>query len=895
MELALTHEQADFDAIGSLLGAYLLDSKVIPVLPRRMNRNVRAFLTLYGMELPFVDPRDLPIEPVTKVTLVDTQSLVSVRGMEETTSVQVIDHHSIRDQIPPNWVISTDNTGATSTLFVETLEEEDGNLSTVYATLLLLGIYEDTGSLTYSRTTARDLQAAAYLLEQGASLEIASDFLNHPLSPQQQQLYDYLRTSSKSHIIHGHAVVIACGDAQEMDEELSSVAHKLRDLLDPDALFVLVTTRGGVQLIARSNSEDIDVAEIAELFGGGGHERAAAGLVHNRSLESVYQELVNALADHVQPAVTVNQIMSSRPQLLTPDTSVEEAAQLMQRYGHEGYPVVETSLNGQTPVIGLLTRRAVDRALTHKLNLTAASLMNAGEVSVTPEDSIEYLQRLMTETGWGQIPVIDPQRGEVIAIVTRTDLLKTLTREAKLPSKQNLANRLDSVLPPARLALIKTISEIAHEKHIALFIVGGFVRDLLLDRPGLDFDLVVEGDAIELARTLADRFGGRVTSHSRFGTAKWHIAPIREKLIKELCSNREISHVKDPNQSDENPKNDLPEFLDLISARTEFYNYPSALPTVERSSIKLDLHRRDFTINTMALRLDGHHYGELHDYWGGLSDLRHGLVRVLHSLSFVDDPTRMLRAVRFEQRFGFQIEERTLELIAEAQSMIGKVSGDRIRHELDHIFIEDRAAQMIGRLNELTLLSEIHPDLIWDGWLTERAQKIRNSDLPINWPQLEKDRGYSLQVRLFYILWLIRLPYNRVRKIISRFKIPRNLSLQILSARHLWQELPSLISFPPSRIVTHLEDISLVSIYATYMASQDPVARDILDKFVTQWQNINPATDGNRLRQLGVAPGPIYRQIILRLRDAWLDGKISSPGEEEKLLHQILSEPDPLK
>lgn len=891
MELVLTHEQADFDALASLIGAYLLDSKVIPVLPRRMNRNVRAFLTLYGMELPFVDPRDLPSEPVTKVTLVDTQSLVSVRGMDESTTIQVIDHHSVREQIPADWLISTDNTGATSTLFVESLEEEDGELSTINATLLLLGIYEDTGSLTYSRTTARDLHAAAFLLEQGASLEIASDFLNHPLSPQQQELYDHLRASSKSQVIQGHIVVIACGDAQAMEEELSSVAHKLRDLLDPDALFVLVTTRGGVQMIARSNSEDIDVAEITERFGGGGHERAAAGLIRDRSLESVYQELINTLSELIQPAVTVSQIMSSRPQLLKPDTPVQEAAQLMQRYGHEGYPVVEDQLSGHSHVIGLLTRRAVDRALAHKLNLTAASLMNAGEVSVTPEDSIEYLQHLMTETGWGQIPVIDPQTEQVIGIVTRTDLLKTLTKEIKLPSKQNLAMRLDSALPPARLALIKTLSELAHEKHIAIFIVGGFVRDLLLNRPGLDFDLVVEGDAIELARTLANRFGGRVTSHSRFGTAKWHIAPIRDKLIQELGSNPDNPQLKDHHPSTRHPKNDLPEFLDLISARTEFYNYPSALPTVERSSIKLDLHRRDFTINTLALRLDGHHYGELHDYWGGLSDLRHGLVRVLHSLSFVDDPTRMLRAVRFEQRFGFQIEERTLELISEAQSLISKVSGDRIRHEFDHIFIEDRAPQMLRRLNELSLIAEIHPDLVWDSWLSERVQKMRTSDLPNNWPLLEKDKGYSLKVRLSYILWLIRLPYNRVRKIISRLKIPRNLSSEILSARKLWQELPSLISSPPSKVVVHLDDTSMVAIYAVYIASQDHAVRDVLDKYVTQWQNIKPTIDGNDLRQFGIPPGPVYRQIIFQLRNAWLDGKIGSPDEERILLNQILSEP----
>ena len=439
MHIILTHEQADFDALASLLGAHLLDETAIPVLPRRMNRNVSAFITLYGVELPFVDPRDLTGDQIQSVTLVDTQSMVSIRGMNANTKFQVIDHHPRRDNLPDEWKVTIDETGANTTLIVEALGVHDSVLTPIQATLLLLGIYEDTGSLTYTRTTARDLNAAAFLLECGANLEIAADFLNHPLSIQQQALYDDVRDAAQSHTIHGHTIVVACGNAKRMSEELSTIAHKMRDLLDPDALFLLVTTRGGVQLIARSNSADIDVAKIAEHFGGGGHERAAASMIKDGVLEEICDELNQVLPTYVHPAVTVGEIMSSGPQLISPDTLAEEASLRMQRYGYEGYPVVE---NGN--VIGLLTRRAVDRSISHKLNLTAARLMNAGEHSVHPDDSIEHVQRLMTETGWGQIPVVDPDSGEVTGIVTRTDLLKTLAREPKLPGRQNLSERLES-------------------------------------------------------------------------------------------------------------------------------------------------------------------------------------------------------------------------------------------------------------------------------------------------------------------------------------------------------------------------------------------------------------------------------------------------------------------
>src|SRR5512142_2793334 len=207
MDVILTHEQADFDALGAALGAYLMNEKAIPVTPRRMNRNVRAFLTLYGAELPFVEARDLPAEPIQTVTLVDTQSLVTLKRMSQRTAVQVVDHHPIRPERPENWDISIDRTGACTTLFVEGLREHNGVLSPIHATLLLLGIYEDTGSLTYTSTTPRDVRAAAFLLEQGASLQILSRYLNPPLSDDQREVYDRLLATADRHQINGQSIL----------------------------------------------------------------------------------------------------------------------------------------------------------------------------------------------------------------------------------------------------------------------------------------------------------------------------------------------------------------------------------------------------------------------------------------------------------------------------------------------------------------------------------------------------------------------------------------------------------------------------------------------------------------------------------------------------------------
>ena len=257
-----------------------------------------------------------------------------------------------------------------------------------------------------------------------------------------------------------------------------------------------------------------------------------------------------------------------------------------------------------------------------------------------------------------------------------------------------------------------------------IYIVGGFVRDLLLGRPSLDFDLVVEGDAIKLADSLASKYGGKATIHQKFGTAKW--------FINENSS------------------------IDLISARSEIYSHPVALPTVKMGTISDDLHRRDFTINTLAIRLDGNHFGEMHDELGSLDDLQHGLVRVLHPRSFIDDPTRMYRAVRYEKRYGFKIAKETSALIPEARQLIEKLSAQRIRHELDLILEEPNAAPMLARLDKLGLLKPIHPSLRCDKALQTRFEIC--------------DR---FSARLFEF-WIIEYPRSALAFVVNDFIKPRD-------------------------------------------------------------------------------------------------------------------------
>jgi tRNA nucleotidyltransferase (CCA-adding enzyme) len=876
MDLILTHEQTDLDGLASMLGAHILRPEAIALLPRQINRNGKAFLRRYANDLPFSDYQALPHKSIESVFLVDTQSLVTLRGMNEQTKVTVLDHHPRKVQIPPDWQVELHLTGACTTILVEKLRELNLALTPIEATLMLLGIYEDTGSLTYSCTTARDARAVAFLLEQGADLNIASAYLNPPLSNAQQQLYDRLLKDLVQLDIEGYSILVAKAIANDLNDEISTVAHKMREFLTPDGLVLLVSTRQGIRLVARSTTDNVDMAKLAIRFGGGGHKRASSALIREEGrsnakitetqLSEVTRRVIETLPEIVTPSIKVGQMMSKNPLTLSPDISAAEAAELMKRYGFEGYPVVENK-----QLVGLLTRRNVDRAIAHNLNKTAGDLMTAGSVSVYPDDPISKLKERMATSTWGQVPVLDPESNEIIGIVTRTDLISTLNNDDELPTQNEIADMLSEALPPARRALLHVIADEAYEQGVQAFIVGGFVRDLLLQLPSQDFDIVIEGDAMTFAEHLARQFGGRVVAHKRFGTAKWILN--QESLETALKSN----------QTEGFSRADLPEHLDLITARTEFYNKPAALPVVERSSIKMDLHRRDFTINTLALRLDGSHFGKIFDFWGGYSDLQQKKIRVLHALSFVDDATRMLRAVRFATRFNFEIEPQTLSLIEGSLPLLAEISGARLIHEFELIFNENKAPEMIRQLGSLGILAAIHPALPWDDPSIDRLAHGLTA-----LPQADMTVTPEEKLQILWCLWLQDLNPEALQAVGRRLRLSTKLLGWIEQTRALWQLLPTLQGQRPSQITQKLEGFHAVSIRSVLATCENPDLRQILQIYQDEYRHVRPFTTGKDLQALGLPPSPRYAAILSALKQAWLDGQVKSEVEEKVLLQKLL-------
>ncbi|MBL8064184.1 MAG: CCA tRNA nucleotidyltransferase [Anaerolineales bacterium] len=404
-----------------------------------------------------------------------------------------------------------------------------------------------------------------------------------------------------------------------------------------------------------------------------------------------------------------------------------------------------------------------------------------------------------------------------------------------------------NLLPPEKLTLLSNIAAQAQTLSMPCYVVGGFVRDLLLGRPVNDLDVVVEGDAIQLGKKLVEVYGGKLTRHFKFNTAIWHL----------------------PDSTD---------FVDLITARKEIYEKPGALPTVTPATIDDDLRRRDFTINAMALRLDGEGFGELLDPLEGQTDLGREVIRVLHPQSFMDDPTRIFRAIRYEERYDFAMDVQTLDAInPESLKVLHSLSGERLRHELDLILDEEDAAEMVLRVVNLGVAEAIHPKI--PTFHAEDGDYLE-MDVRLDIPADRRTMGY--------MLWFMDLYEDEVFSIANRLEFSNELTLSVWAAAQLKKSLPYLVESQPSVWTYALEKLPLLSIYAVYLISRENALLD----YISLWRHVKPYTTGDDLKSRGLLPGPRYGEILEQLRAAWLDGVLTTKAEEDALLVKLLGSPN---
>ena len=874
MDVITTHINADFDCLGAMVAAGKLYPGAQMVFSGSQEKALRDFLARTGgYGLPFGRARDLDLSRITRLIIVDCQHSARVGRFAEIVrspecEVLVYDHHTgISGDFPPRGGIIRE-CGSTTALLVQLLREKEISVTPHEATMMMLGIYEDTGNLTFPSTTRDDYLAAAWLLEQGAQLTVVADSVTRELTAAQVSLLNDLLGSLHTVSVNGVDISLAHATVDSYIGDLAILAHMIRDMENLQSLFLVVDMGKQVYIVARSRVPEVDAGEILKNLGGGGHATAASATVKELTVFQVLSRLQELFREKVNPRRTVRELMSSPVKSIASGSTLAEAQDLLVKYNINAMPVLK-----ENEMIGIISRRVVEKALFHDLGtLPVTEYMHTEFFRASPDTPLAEIRDYIVGHNRRFVPVFAGD--DLVGAVTRTDLLRSLQSESgkSAPADSDhsqgdapahtreMASRMVRALPPKVLRLLRDLGQTGDELNLPVYAVGGFVRDLLLGQENSDVDITVEGDGIIFAETFAGRFGCRVRSHRKFGTAVV-IFPDGFKV-------------------------------DVASTRLEYYETPAALPTVERSSLRMDLSRRDFTINTLALRLNAPQFGTLIDYFGARHDLRDRTIRVLHNLSFVEDPTRVFRAVRFEQRLRFRISPHTESLIRNAVRMnfLDKLGGKRLLTELIIILREKEPVQAVERMSSLGLLRFIHPRITLNAGM---LRLLTESRVMIDWFQLLYLKSPPLEQWLVYFLALtIDLTPEEFQG------TARRLALAEQNRKRLsddWQKGDDILAVLQKHAARHkplanselyrlLHDLPMeVLLHLMARTTLDDVRR-ALSTYVTHLRDITCILTGRDLQQLGIPEGPGYARILEELREARLNGLATTREDELRIV-----------
>ena len=841
-----THGNTDFDAFASMLAARRLYPDAVACLSGSLNRNVREFARLHADELELVEASRLELDAIRRLIVVETVHAARLGELEQVAldpdvETAVFDHHAAGELpewvAPENAVISED--GALTTTLVGILAERELQVSEVEATAFALGIHEDTGSLTYLSAGRRDAEALGWCLRHGARQDLIAAYLHTPLGETERELLSAVLDRLESVDAAGIEVLVSALEWPTHVDGISNLAHKVVDLTDCRALVLLVEMEDRVFAVVRSRTPELDAARLARALGGGGHAQAASA-IHRGSLDEARELLERGLRETAAP-ITAAQIMSSPARSVGPDETVAHAMVTCQRYGQSGILVVE-----EGALVGSVAREDLDKAIGHGLShAPVKGIMSSRVARCEPGTPLAELQRLVESEG--RVAVVEDER--VVGVITRSDVLTALgarePREVE-PGADLLAEleRLEHLAPA--FEAIAALSE----GYEGVYLVGGTVRDILLGERSFDVDIAVEGDAIELAKALADALEGRVRPHDKFGTA--------------------VVLYGDDGR------------IDVVTTRTEFYDAPAALPTVEHATIREDLFRRDFTINAMAVSLKGDDLGRLVDPFGGRADLDAGVIRVLHNLSFIDDPTRIFRAIRYENRYGFRMDEHTAGLARGCIDMglVGDLSSARLRDELVALLEEGDVRHSILRLAELGADKAIHPHLAADEEavrLFDRLMELRESyevDAPA-W-------------RLGLLALARRLPPDELYDWLARLKVRRRDAERIAAAITV---APRLVERLRERGADPAEVVALAEPYAPDAPLLALAHADVpaLENYFRRLRDVRLEITGNDVADLGLAESPRVGEVLAEIRRRKLNGELDGRESELEAARELIS------
>ncbi|MCB2148044.1 MAG: CBS domain-containing protein [Deltaproteobacteria bacterium] len=878
LTIITSHVNADFDAMASMLAAQKLYPEALVVFPGSQEKNLRNFFIqsmVYLFNIAELGKIDL--SAVTRLVLVDTRRKNRIGEVCRVLSnprleIHIYDHHPKNDDDIPADQEYHMLTGATVTILSDILREKKIPITPEEATIMCLGIYEDTGSFSFPSTTEHDFIAAAYLLSKGANLNVISSMITREFNPEQIGLLNDMIQASRHYTINGVELVLTSVTTDNYFPDFSFLVQKMAKMENIDAVFALGLMENKVYVVARSRTDDVDVGDILDQIGGGGHPSAAAATVKGKTIAQTEQLLFEALYAKINPRRQARHLMSSPAIMASEDTSCKEAKDLLTRYNINAL-LVDRSSSSAMGFTGYITRQVIEKALFHHLETIPIREYMSTEIShVHPDADVVEIQDKIIGNKQRILPVVED--GKVVGVITRTDLLNTLVQQNR-PANQEftelddnsgnkrsrmVSNFMRERLPKHMIEILIQLGETASQMNCNAYVVGGFVRDLFLYRNNEDIDVVIEGNGIAFAKTFAQAFGARTHTHQKFGTAVI-IFPDGFKI-------------------------------DVASARMEYYQFPASLPVVEMSSIKMDMFRRDFTINTLAIQLNPGKFGRLIDFFSGQKDIKDKILRVLHNLSFVEDPTRVFRALRFEQRFGFSIGKLTSSLIDNAVKMefFERLAGKRVYTELKLILKEENPTPTILRLMDYNLLKVIHPGI-----------KVEND--------LKHLLDTTKKVTDWHDLLFIDEPYERWTVFFMALIRHCDLQTTLEICEHLTIAPRHSKMFGENRIcaeqqlarlewhkrMSNAEVFNLLRAFKTEMilymmvCADSEIAKKRISLYHTRLRHVAITISGKDLLEMGLASGPLFSQTLQAVLEAKLNGAVKTREDEFAFIKNRIS------
>ena len=831
MDIIVSHMNLDFDGLACLLAAKKLHPHATVALTEQQQNTVKSFLAIYRDQLHFSAFKDINWNEVQTLILVDVASIkrtgIAEDQLPQSFHTIVYDHHTPKK----NDVLANERyieeVGAAITFLTERLLAHSIEISPFEATLFGLGLYTDTGNFTYPQVTARDLHIAAILKERGMDVALIERFSEQVLSTEEKKLFQTLLANGEEQRLSGLNMFITTHEQANYQGGLATLTRRLLEATDNDAAIAIVKMKKHVHVVVRASSNRVDFRSMMESLGGGGHAQAASATIKNSELADVVARVKADIFTSIKPAITAADIMARPVKFVSPQDEIQAVLEQMFQYGHTGFPV----LNHEKQLIGVISRRDVDKATHHGLgHAPVKAYMSTQPITLPPDAPLEEIQATMMKHNIGRIPIID--NGKMVGILSRTDVIEQLHKQTEHPdsSTSEMIVKMQRQLPATTFKLLEKVGIIADQQNLQVYLIGGIVRDFLLNRQNEDIDLVVEGDGIDFAKKLAEEIGGEIKAHDAFGTATW-TTPYTIKI-------------------------------DVVTCRTEYYEAPGQLPIVRASNIREDLRRRDFTINSMAIRINKKEFGTILDYFQGQEDINKKRIRILHNLSFIEDPTRIFRGVRFALRFNYQFAEQTKELAKDAAPMLKQISTLRLHRELDLLIAEGfgmNGLKMLDQLNVWTALFGAKP-------------------VAATWEHLKQVMAKQL-IDPFMILTVLTFGMEKWKDKLIPYALTakQNKLLQQLEQLNNMEMNESDSLGDLHKLLFPLSDEALV-LYS--LLSDKP----FLLPYVEKRTQLIPFVTGQDLITLGIEPGPRFTLILQQLACMQLDQQLRSKEEAIKWL-----------